>query len=249
VKPGLAELRREWRLHPLDPPSLEPVVVSPDFVAMRPESQTDGNVVFRLFDREFDTRKAGHDMLGPVDHPIELPALSQPVRECQGLACDRHGNGHRSGQTVLDGVEPYDAPPVIFTPITHRAEDWREQPRGSNLVAPGCGDAMIRSRIYSPLARSSWTSTADLCNCRDNSAKLAKSRENLIKVVKRLRPQDRTKYMPENNLQLARPPYLQPGALRNSKCSHRVLPGKPDPQGAHWSDLDPGVWSEFKPRV
>jgi hypothetical protein len=50
-------------------------------------------------------------------------------------------------------------------------------PRSMNENEPGLG--LVRH-------------SGELCNCRDNSAKLAKIRENLVKVVKRLWPPNHT---------------------------------------------------------
>jgi hypothetical protein len=59
-------------------------------------------------------------------------------------------------------------------------------------VGRGCGLVTPRFINQNKPRTGAVLQSGELCNCRDNSAKLAKIRENLIKVVKRLGPQNHT---------------------------------------------------------
>jgi hypothetical protein len=70
---------------------------------VRPENRPWRHLVRHRVERHLDRRETRHDMLGPVDHPPELLALTQPVDERQDVVCDRHGNLRRSRHVKRKG--------------------------------------------------------------------------------------------------------------------------------------------------
>jgi hypothetical protein len=102
----LADVWRECRRHPLHPASLYRVDVNPDVVAARPHNHSGRHVVGRLVERDLDRRKTRPDMIGPVDHPLELLALTQIVNECQGSGAIVTGTVNVVDMIGFNGLEP-----------------------------------------------------------------------------------------------------------------------------------------------